>query len=49
MDEPEQTKEGLREAYRGLAELDFRHLLLAHGDPFVGDGREALAAFVGRN
>lgn len=47
MDEPERTKQGLREAYRRLAALDFDHLLLAHGDPFVGDGREALAAFVG--
>ena len=33
MDEPEQTKQGLREAYRGLLELDFDLLLLAHGDP----------------
>ena len=47
MDEPERTKEGLREAYRRLAELDFDHLLLAHGDPFVGDGRAVLAAFGG--
>jgi len=47
MDEPEATKEGLRAAYRGLADLDFRHLLLAHGEPFVDDGREALAAFAG--
>jgi hypothetical protein len=46
MDAPEQTKEGLRAAYRALAEeLDFEHLLLAHGEPFVGDGREALRAF----
>jgi hypothetical protein len=45
MDEPEQTKQGLREAYRRLAELDFDHLLLAHGDPFIGNGREALRAF----
>ena len=45
MDEPESTKEGLRESYRRLAELDFRHLLLAHGEPFVGTGREVLAAF----
>jgi hypothetical protein len=46
MDEPERTKEGLWQAYRRLAaELDFEHLLLAHGDPFVGNGREALAAF----
>lgn len=48
MDEPETTKEGLRAAYRRLAdELEFDHLLLAHGDPFVGDGREALRAFAG--
>jgi hypothetical protein len=45
MDEPEATKEGLRASYRRLAELDFDHLLLAHGAPFVGDGREALRAF----
>jgi hypothetical protein len=45
MDDPERTKEGLRESYARLAQLDFDHLLLAHGDPFVGDGREALAAF----
>jgi hypothetical protein len=46
MDEPEQTKRGLREAYRRLAELDFDHLLLAHGEPFVRNGREVLRAFV---
>jgi hypothetical protein len=49
MDEPKRTKEGLREAYRRLAELDFRHLLLAHGEPFVGTGRETLATFAGRD
>ncbi|HXG77593.1 MAG TPA: hypothetical protein VNJ53_13590 [Gaiellaceae bacterium] len=46
MDDPERTKEGLRAAYRRLVEeLDFDHLLLAHGAPLVGDGREALRAF----
>lgn len=46
MDEPEETKRGLRAAYGRLAdELAFEHLLLAHGEPFVGDGREALRAF----
>ena len=49
MDAPEETKDGLRSAYRSLAALDFRHLLLAHGEPFVADGREALAAFAGRD
>jgi hypothetical protein len=46
MDEPERTKTGLRAAYRRLLDLDFDHLLLAHGDPVVGDGKEALRAFV---
>ncbi len=45
MDEPARTKEGLRESYRRLAKLDFEHLLLAHGDPVLGTGREALATF----
>jgi hypothetical protein len=47
MDEPEATKAGLRESYRRLAQLPFRHLLLAHGGPLVDEGREALAAFAG--
>jgi hypothetical protein len=47
MDDPERTKDGLREAYRRLTGLDFDHLLLAHGAPFVSDGRDALAAFAG--
>jgi hypothetical protein len=46
MDEPEQTKRRLREAYRGLLELDFDLLLLAHGAPVVGDAHDALRAFV---
>jgi hypothetical protein len=46
MDEPEQTKVGLKLAYGRLAhELAFEHLLLAHGRPVVGDGREALRRF----
>jgi len=47
MDAPGRTKEGLRAAYQRLVgELDFDCLLLAHGAPFVGNGREVLAAFV---
>ena len=46
MDEPEQTKRRLRDAYRGLLELDFDLLLLAHGDPVVRDAHSALRAFV---
>jgi hypothetical protein len=46
MDDPEETKQELKEAYRRLAdELDFEHLLLAHGEPVVGDGREMLRRF----
>lgn len=45
MDDPESTKAGLRVAYQRLLDLDFDHLLLAHGDPVVGSGREALRAF----
>ena len=46
MDDPEQTKQQLRDAYRRLLELEFDLLLLAHGDPVVGDAHEALASFV---
>jgi len=46
MDQPEQTKAGLRAAYRGLLELDFDLLLLAHGEPVVGDAKQQLRAFV---
>jgi hypothetical protein len=46
MDDPERTKAGLAAAYRRLLELDFDHLLLAHGEPVVGDAAAALAAFV---
>ena len=46
MDDPENTKAALKKAYGMLAdELEFEHLLLAHGDPVVGDGREQLRAF----
>lgn len=47
MDDPEQTKAGLRSAYRRLLEADpeFDILLLAHGDPIVGGAKEALTAF----
>jgi hypothetical protein len=48
MDDPEQTKAGLREAYRGLLELDFDLLLLAHGDPVVAGAKDELRAFVER-
>jgi hypothetical protein len=45
MDEPETVKPALREAYGRLLELDFDNLLMAHGEPVVGDGRAALERF----
>jgi hypothetical protein len=45
MDDPEETKAGLRDAYRRLLGLDFDLLLLAHGDPVITSGKEALRAF----
>jgi glyoxylase-like metal-dependent hydrolase (beta-lactamase superfamily II) len=46
MDDPERTKQGLREAFARLCdELEFDHLLCAHGEPVVGDGRERLRRF----
>jgi glyoxylase-like metal-dependent hydrolase (beta-lactamase superfamily II) len=45
MDQPEQTKQDLAKAYLRLSELDFDHLLLAHGKPVAGGGREALREF----
>lgn len=43
MDDPERTRRGLLAAYsRLLSELDFEHLLLAHGGPLIGDGRVRL-------
>jgi hypothetical protein len=46
MDDPERDKAGLRAAYRRLLELDFDLLLLAHGDPAVGDAKEQLRLLV---
>jgi hypothetical protein len=47
MDDPQETRAGLRAAYRRLLdELEFDHLLLAHGDPVVGDAHEQLRAFL---
>jgi hypothetical protein len=45
-DDPEAEKRRLREGFARLAEeVDFDHLLLAHGPPIVGDGRERLRRF----
>lgn len=42
----EDVKAGLLEAFRRLLELDFDHLLLAHGSPVVGEGKQRLREFV---
>jgi hypothetical protein len=47
-DDPRQVtavKQGLREAYGRLCELEWETLLLAHGLPLVNDGREKLRIF----
>jgi hypothetical protein len=47
MDDPPATKRGLLAACaRLLDELDFAHLLLAHGGPVIGDGRDLLQDLV---
>jgi hypothetical protein len=47
MDDPRATKRGLLDAYaRLLDELEFDHLLLAHGGPVLHDGRALLQDLV---
>src|SRR5918994_762398 len=46
MDDPEDTRVALKEAYARLAaDLDFENLLTAHGVPIVGGAREELRDF----
>lgn len=45
--DPEAVKRGLRAKFERLLELEFDHLLLAHGNPFVGEGHNALQRFLG--
>ncbi len=47
-DDPEAIKRALRAAYRRLLSLEFDHLLFAHGEPWIGGGKRALAEFVDR-
>jgi Metallo-beta-lactamase superfamily len=47
MDDPPATKRALLASFaRLLEELDFEHVLLAHGDPLIGDGRARLEELV---
>jgi hypothetical protein len=45
MDTPGQTMARLLQAYRGVLDLDFDVLLLAHGEPVVGGAKESLRRF----
>jgi len=45
MDDPEETKRGIVAAVRGLLDLDFDVLLMAHGAPVPAGGKAALEAF----
>jgi hypothetical protein len=47
-DDPEEVKRGLRASFERLLDLDFEHLLLAHGLPLVGEGKERLREFLSR-
>lgn len=47
-DDPEEVRQGLLSSFERLLELDFEHLLMAHGLPLVGDGKERLREFVER-
>jgi hypothetical protein len=45
-DDPAGVRRGLAEAYTRICdELEFDHLLLAHGPPVIGDGREQLRRY----
>jgi hypothetical protein len=47
MDDPPATKGGILESCeRLLAEVEFDHLLLAHGGPVIGEGRALMQDLV---
>lgn len=45
-DDPQEVKRGLLASFERLLDLDFEHLLLAHGLPLVGNGKERMREFV---
>ena len=47
-DDPAAVKRGLRESFAELLDLEFDHLLFAHGPPLIGDGKAALRRVVER-
>lgn len=44
-DDPDRVKLELQDAYSSLLTYEFEHLLVAHGDPVIGDGKAALRDF----
>ena len=49
LDEPDHTKRGLYDRYERLTDhIDFEHLLVAHGDPIVLNGRAELREWATR-
>ena len=49
MDDPAQTKRELVQSLKRLLDVDFDTLLFAHGEPIVGDGKQALRDFLASN
>ena len=49
MDDPAATKRGLAAALERLLDVDFDTLLFAHGQPMVGNGKQALRDFLATN
>jgi hypothetical protein len=45
-DDPAAVRAALRESLWRLLELDFDHLLFAHGEPLIGGGKAALREFL---
>jgi len=44
-DDIDATKRAIRDSYAKLLELDFANILVAHGEPIVGGGKEAMREF----
>jgi hypothetical protein len=45
-DDTSAVRAGLHKSLRGLLDLDFEHLLFAHGEPLIGSGKAALREFL---
>jgi hypothetical protein len=45
-DDPKGVKKGLKESLGALLDLEFDHLLFAHGEPLIGGARQELKKFL---